>query len=80
MDSTANSTDQKEFRRQRGKILYITQISQPQAAHAAAHLSQVKPDDAKPDDAITLNKAIRSLEQNPQKGILFPKLDMNSVS
>ncbi len=39
MDSAANNTDQKEFRRQRGKVLYITQTSQPQVAYAAARLS-----------------------------------------
>ncbi len=75
MDSMANNTDQKEFRRQRGKILYITQTSQPQVAYNAARLSQFKSDHAKSDAAIALNKSIRSLQQNPKQGILLPKLD-----
>ncbi len=41
MDSTASEVEQEEFRSQRGKILYITQTSQPQVAYAAARLSQV---------------------------------------
>ena len=80
MDTRISDIDQKEFRLQRGKLLYITQTSQPQAAYGAARLSQIKPDDAKPEDVLALNKCIRSLQQNPRQGLSFPKLEMNSVS
>ncbi len=80
MDSTASELEQKEFRCQCGKILYITQTSQLQVAYSAARPSQVKPDDAKSEDVVPLDKNIRSLQHNPKQCILFPKLDMDSVS
>lgn len=35
---------------------------------------------ATPEDSLSLNKLIRALNLSPMRGLLFPKLDMDSVS
>ena len=66
-----------EFATARGKVAYVAVSTRPDVAYFSAKLAQIKSENVVSEDRKPLYKAISKLQDDI--GLLFPKLDVESV-
>ena len=69
----------KNFSHSRGHLSYIAHGTRPDVVYSCARLSQLKPTDATPKDAME-RYSIVDIVQNRKLGITFPKLNTDNIT